>query len=150
MLVFITGCDKNKTTVSSSKKSFSITCTGDSEKMDKMETQNETTYNFNNEQYVISYSVTTTQKFTDKSLYNEYKTAQEQTVSDSSDDVSYELKSDDKALSLVFTMTINNIDINNAETEEEKDSLKAKSILESLESSDYKCTLNDITKADLK
>ena len=118
--------------------------------MDKMETQNETTCNFNNEQYVISYSVTTTQKFTDKSLYNEYKTAQEQTVSDSSDDVSYELKSDDKALSLVFTMTINNIDINNAETEEEKDSLKAKSILELLESSDYKCTLNGITKADLK
>lgn len=143
--VLITGCN-NK----SYDGKITIECTGKKEKIGAIETQNIFTYHFDDNKYVTDYSVTTNQKFSNKSVYNEYKKAQEETVENSLKDVTYELKTDDKKKSLIFTMTVKNIDINSVQNEEEKNSLKASSILKSNEKQKNNCKLYGISKKDLK
>ena len=143
LIVGVTGCGKDEGKIT-------ITCTSKEDKLGSMETQNVTTYHFDDNQYVTDYSIVTTQKFEDKSTYDEYKKAQEETLESSTEDVTYDLKADDKKMTLVFTMTIKKIDINNAETEEEKDSLKASSILDRNESVGSTCKVKGISKSKLK
>lgn len=146
LVIGLTGCGKEK----KESSNIAIICTSEKDNSTGIEIQNESTYNFDENQNVTSYSVVTTQKFDDESLYKEYKTAQEETVKDSSDDVVYDLKSDDKEKTLVFTMTINNINVDDAETTEEKENLKASSILESVEESGYTCKVEGIDRSKLK
>lgn len=95
--------------------------------------------------------MTTTQKFENKDVYSQYKTAQEESSkNNSSENIVYDLKSDDNAMTLVFTMTIKNLDINNAETEEQKENLKASAILQALEKSNYTCKVDGIDRDKLK
>ena len=143
LIVGVTGCGKDEGKIT-------ITCTSKEDKLGSMETQNVTTYHFDDNQYATDYSIVTTQKFEDKSTYDEYKKAQEETLESSTEDVTYDLKADDKKMTLVFTMTIKKIDINNAETEEEKDSLKASSILDRNESVGSTCKVKGISKSKLK
>ena len=148
IILIVAGCSKTKI---SSNEQITMTCTGEKDNSTGFEIQNIVTYHFSDKQYVTSYSVVTTQKFDDKSVYEEYKKAQEETVSGYSDgDITYNLKSDDKNMSLVFTMTINNINVDDAETEEEKKNLKASSVLKSNESSGYTCVVDGISKKEIK
>jgi len=151
-LVFgITGCGKIEKNNKNTNEKITMTCTGEKENSNGIELQNIVTYYFNNEQYTTGYSVTTTQKFEDKSLYKEYKSAQEESVSDTSNkDIVYDLKSDDKKLTLVFTMTLKNLNVDDAKTEEEKNNFKASEILNSNESSGYTCIVDGIKKSELK
>ena len=139
----VTGCGKDEGKIT-------ITCTSKEDKLGSLKTQNVTTYHFDDNQYATDYSIVTTQKFDDKSTYDEYKKAQEETLESSTDDVTYDLKTDDKKMILIFTMTIKNIDISDAETEEEKDSVKASSILDRNESTGLTCKVKGISKSKLK
>ncbi len=147
----VTGCGKSNDNNKVSDGRITITCTSKKDKMNGMETQNVTVYHFDDSRNATDYSVTTTQKFSDKSVYKEYKTAQEENLNDNSDkDITYDLKSDDKKLSLVFTMTVKNIDVNDAETEEEKDSINASSILKTNEGYGNTCKVEGIDKGKIK
>lgn len=147
----VAGCGKTEEAKENTDGKITITCTSEKDNSTGIETQNVSTYHFNKEQYVTDYSVDTTQKFEDKDLYNEYKTAQEETVKDTSDEnVSYNLKSDDDTMTLVFTMTVKNINVDDAESEEEKENYKAKNLLSSVESSGYTCTVEGIDRSELK
>ena len=148
LIIGISGCAKNDNKNSSDV--ITIACKDEKDKSTGIEIQNETTYHFNKEQYATDYSVTTTQKFDDKAVYNEYKTAQEGTVKSSSDNVIYDLKADDKKMTLIFTMTIKNINVNDAETEEEKERYKASNVLKSVEDGGYTCEVKGIDKDKLK
>lgn len=101
----------------------------------------------------MNYAVVTTQKFEDKSVYKAYKEAQEGTVKDNSvEDVLYDLKSDDKTKTLIFTMAVTNIDVNKTESEEEKNRLKASFILKNVEESTedtYTCKVEGIDRSEL-
>ena len=150
IVIGVTACGKTEEKNKNTSGKITITCTSEKEKNVGLETQNVVTYHFNEEQYVTDYSVTTTQKFDKESVYKEYKAAQEESVNSSDGDISYDLKSDDKAKTLVFTMTINEINVDDAETEEEKNNLKASSIIKTSESSGNTCTIEGIDKSDLK
>ena len=155
LVVGLTGCgktEKKKEQKSNDlKAAFTIECTDEKDDSFGFETQNVITYYFNKEQYVTDYCVTTTQKFDDEEIYEEYKAAQEETVKNTSSDiVTYDLKYDDKTKTLVFTVAIKNIDVNEAETEEEKAGLKASAILKSNEELKYTCTIEGIDKSELK
>ena len=151
--ICLTGCGKTeeKEEVSNIDAAFLIKCEAAKENMNGMETQNTTTYYFNDEQYIIAYSIATTQKFEDKSVYEEYKKAQEESAKDTSiEDVTYSLKTDDKNKTLVFTMTIKNMDVSNAESEEEKETYKASNMLKTNEDAGSTCTVNGISKDALE
>lgn len=144
ILVGVTGCGKNN-------EKITMTCTGEKDNSSGFEVQNVITYNFSEEQYVTDYSNITNQKFDDKSLYETYKTAQEESAKDTSiENVTYDLKSEDENMTLVFTMTIKNINVDDAETEEEKENYKVKNLLETNESNGYICKLEGIQKSELK
>lgn len=146
-MISLTGCGKKAT----EGETFTIICTTEKDITVGFEHQNVTTYNFNKDQYVTDYSVETTQKFDKKDVYNEYKSAQEVTVKDTSDEnITYDLKSDDKNMTLIFTMKVKNIDINKAESEEEKNNLKASSILKSNEEHNVSCVVKGIDKDKIK
>lgn len=53
-------------------------------------------------------------------------------------------------MTLVFTMTVKNINVDDAESEEEKENYKAKNLLSSVESSGYTCTVEGIDRSELK
>ena len=73
----------------------------------------------------MNYSITTNQKFNDKNVYQEYKNSQEENMKSITDKtVTVNLKSNDDNLTLVYTMNINDIDAEDAQTEEEKAMLK--------------------------
>ena len=143
-----TGCGKAKV----EDKTLSIVCTSEKETSDGFESQVEATYNFDDNQYATDFTVTSTQKFDDKSVYDVFKAAQEETAKDTSEEnVTYDLKTNDETMTLVFTMTVKNINVNDAETEEEKESLKASSVLKSVETEEgYACKVNGIDRSELK
>ncbi|MBR3898097.1 MAG: hypothetical protein IKJ43_02310 [Bacilli bacterium] len=147
----LTGCGKEqKSKINLDKGKFSIICNSKEEDINGIKQNTESTYNFNEEQYTINYSVVTTQKFKDKSVYNEYKKAQEETVKNSSEDIIYELLSDDKNKSLIFTMAVTKIDLSNAK-DEEKDTVKASTIFKRAEEDGTtKCRVEGINKSKLK
>ena len=141
-ILSLTGCG-NKA------NGITLTCTGEKDNSSGIEVQNITTYHFNEEQYATDYSVVTTQKFKDKKVYKEYKSAQKNTIkTNSQEDITYDLKSDDKKLSLVFTMSFKNID--KKATDDEKKTIKAKSILNTYKERNISCTLKGITEKKLK
>lgn len=160
----ITGCTKKeekkeknsemKSSIQLEEGAFSIVCNSKVSDSDGISSENETTYNFNENQYVKNYAVVTTQSFKDESVYRIYKETQEETVKASSnEEILYDLQSNDKTKSLVFTMAVIDINIEDAETEEEKESLKAKEILERLEGITevkYECELKNIDRSELK
>lgn len=141
-ILSLTGCGNKANRIT-------LTCTGEKDNSSGIEVQNITTYHFNEEQYATDYSVVTTQKFKDKKVYKEYKSAQENTIkTNSQEDITYDLKSDDKKLSLVFTMSFKNID--KKATDDEKKTIKAKSILNTYKERNISCTLKGITEKKLK
>ena len=132
------------------KGKFTIVCESKTEDYGNMKSQNKTTYHFNEEQYAINYSITTTQKFKDKAQYNEYKKAQEESIKDnSSETVKYSLKSNDTTKTLVFTFAITDIDITKAPSEEEKEQLKARTILKN-QAKGTVCKTEGIKESELK
>ena len=73
-----------------------MTCTTQKENENGIESQIVIKYNFNEEQLATEYTSTTTQIFKDKSVYELYKSSQEDTISRAKGDtVSYDLKSYD-------------------------------------------------------
>lgn len=130
--------------------SFTMTCTSEKNESTGYEMQNVVTYNFDKDQVAKEYTVSTTQKFKDKSVYKNYKSAQEKTIKNTTDkNVTYSLKHDDNKLTLVFTMSIKNID-KSVTSESEKATLKAKTILKSNKENDVSCKLNGISEDELK
>ena len=154
-IVILTGCRKENKEVDLDKildYTFKITCTDELTNMGNMTTQNENTYYFNSEQYNIGYSTKTTQKFNYNNAYNEYKKAQEETINavSSGDRISYTLKTDDAEKTLVFTMSVKDIDIFDSITEEEKENLKAINILNKKEKSNSTCIITGIERDELQ
>ena len=153
-ILTLTGCGERKVDLTSSIKleegAFSIVCSGEDGDGTGVKTENTSTYNFNDDQYLINYSVATKQTFTDKETYNTYKTAQEETVKGSTDTILYELLSDDKSKTLLFTMAITDIDLSEITTEEEKDYYKASTVLERADTDIATCKVNGIDKNNLK
>ena len=145
LAVGLIGCGK-----SSSKKGFTITCTDEVDNSTGFEIQNITKYEFNEEQYAVGYSLITKQKFTDKDTYDIYKSAQEETAKYTSDmDVKYDLKSDDKNMTLELIVKVENLDILKA-SEEEKEEFKASNVLKKSEENNGNCKLEGIDRKDLK
>ena len=148
MVFILTGCNNKEEKELFSNSEFTIICTTEKDESFGFENQDVITYAFDKYQYAVGYSVVTTQKFNNKDTYNEYKKAQIESSKDKSNkNISYDLKADDKKLTLVFTMTIKNF---NAKTEEEKNELKASTILKSNEEKNVKCTLKGIKRSELK
>ncbi len=154
--ISLTGCGKTESigdNIKLEKGKFSITCSTDENEVGGMTQKLETTYNFNEEENAINYEVVTTQKFKDESTYKTYKDAQIDTVkSNSSKEILYNLKSDDAGKQLIFTMAITKIDINQA-NQEEKENLKASSVLKSVEETTdpkYTCKVEGIDRSALK
>lgn len=146
LFLIITGCGKKE----ESNGNFSISCIGEKDNSTGVETQNKVVYLFNKDQYAFSYLVETTQKFNDKSVYDTYKKAQEETKNNNKDEkISYDLKYDDKEMTLVFTMTIHELD-KDTTTEEEKASLKASDILKKNEDRNLTCEINGINRNLIK
>ena len=143
----LTGCGKKD----SNDKTFTVKCTTEKDTSVGFENQTVVIYNFDKNQFVTGYTSETTQKFDDKEVYEEYKSAQEETVNDTTDeDIIYSLKADDDNMTLVFTMTLKNLGIESAETEEEKNSLKASTILKNNEELNATCTVDGIDKSKIK
>lgn len=149
ILFGVVGCGKNDPKKLDVDAAFTITCISPTEKLDVIETKNTTTYYFDKNQYATDYVVETLQKFKDKSVYNEYKKSQEETVESSSENFKYELKTNPKKLELVFDMIVRNIDIKDL-SEEEKATLKAKAILKSNRSHKSTCKVEGIKENKLK
>ena len=125
-------------------------CATESETNGGIEMQTSITYNFNKDQYAIGYKSDTTQKFTDKEVYDQYKSAQEETAKDTSDEnVSYNLKTDDDNLTLVFSMILKDLDKVSA-TDEEKAAMKASKIYETNKNIGTSCTFDGIAESELK
>lgn len=161
VLTCLTGCgevieNKNEKKVSSislTKGNVSISCSADDFKYDGIDQMIKTTYNFNEELYAINYEVVTTQKFKKKSLYKTYKNAQEEMIKSTAfDNVSYDLKSDDKTKTLIFTMIVTSINTDIVSIEEKKN-FKASEVLKSIESANdatYTCEVQGIDRSKLE
>ena len=154
-ILLFSGCTSSKSTEKKSivldKGSFSITCSTEL-KDTAMNQQIKVTYNFNDHQYAINYDVVTTQKFNKKSVYDTYKEAQIETTKSATDEILYDLETDDKNLTLIFTMAIPNINLDDYSSEEEKNTLKASQILKRIENTTdakYKCKIKGINRDKL-
>ena len=145
--IVLTGCSCEKKT----DELVTITCTAPkSEDNTSMDITSVVTYTFNKDQMATKYKSVSTQKFNDEETYNTYKEAQEESTKDTSNkNVTYTLEADDNAKTLVFTMTVENLDTS-AETEEDKVNLKASTILSGNEALGYKCELKGVEKSELK
>lgn len=142
------GNEEKKEQVDNSKP-FKMTCVAEKEDFDGIEIDSVVTYSFNKDQYVDVYETVITEVFKDKKVYKEYKKEQQETVKDTSNpDITYDLKFDDDKKTLVFKMTINNV-LNNV-TDGEKDNAKASNLLKSNEDLKATCTLDGITREELK
>lgn len=142
-LIGLTGCFGGDGT-------FTMTCTP--EKDDSIGFDNDAVivYEFNEDQLVTGYTAKATQKFDDEEMYNIYKTEQEEAIKDNTNEnISYELETDDKNMILTYSMTIKNLN-KNVETDEDKEALKASTILKNNEESGTSCKLDGIDKKDLK
>ena len=143
-----TGCGKTK---EEEKKELTVVCTTEKDTTVGFEHQNEYTYHFDDNQYETGVTIVTTQKFDDKSVYEEYKKAQEETVKDDSEEnITYDLKTDDENMTLIFTMSIKGYNVNEAETEEEKAQMLASSILKMNEEQGSTCKVNGLDRSELK
>lgn len=147
LLVFlfgVTACGN-----SSKDSNFTMECTTPSEKTESMERQNVIVYNFDKDQYTTGYTITTTQKFTTKELYDEYKKAQEETEKNQgTENVTYHLEADDNAMTLKFVMTLKNLDIEAEKSS--KDSFRASAIKKSNEGYGATCVLKGMEIEKLK
>lgn len=142
------GNEEKKEQVDNSKP-FTMTCVAEKEEFDGIDTDSVITYSFNKDQYVEKYETVITEVFKDKKVYKEYKKEQQETVKDTSNpDVTYDLQFDDSKKTLVFKMTITNIDKNL--TDENKENAKASTLLKSNEELKATCTLDGITKEEIK
>lgn len=150
LVVFLTACGKGVKKSSDPNAAFTFECIAAKEKGTGIDTNSVITYSFDDNQYSTGYTVVTTQKFNDKSVYQEFKKAQEETIKEnSSEDISYELKSDDKKMTLEFTMTIK-MDVKDAITEEEKNALKASTILKNNKELKATCKVKGIKESEIK
>lgn len=144
LCILVTGCFKEK------EKPFTMICTTEKEKSGGSEFQTSVTYQFNKKQIVTEYSSVTTEKFNDKDTYETYKKSQIEMVSgEQTEFLSYSLEQYDDELKLVFIMELTNID-KNSKTKEEKEAIKAKTILEKNENNNAKCTLEGISRKQIK
>lgn len=150
LIVFLTACGKETKKTADPNAAFNIECIAAKENGTGIDTDTVVTYSFDDNQYATGYVVTTTQKFNDKSVYQEYKKAQKETVEGNSEgDISYELKSDDKKMTLEFTMIIK-MNAKNATTDEEKKSLKASTILKNNKKQKATCKVSGIKESEIK
>ncbi len=144
VMVTVTACGKGSKT----DGTFTMRCTTSKETTDALETQSVIVYNFNKDQYTTGYTITTTQNFRDVNIYNQYKASQEETQKNQTENVSYQLKSDDDAMTLEFTMTLKNLDVNADEST--KDDYKASNIKKTNEGYGATCVLTGIDMKELK
>ena len=145
----VTGCGKEENIITPTP-SFTMVCTTKIDKSSGFESQTVINYEFNSEQYASNYSTSTTQIFDNEDVYKQYKEKHEKTLQDNNDEnVMYDLRNDDKNMTLIFTMTVKN-PIKNAKTKEDKNKLKASTILKKNEENKATCELNGIKKSQLK
>jgi len=151
-IISLTGCGikEEGSQIKLEKGNFSIICDSKTEDFGSIKTQNKTTYNFNKDKNLINYSIITTQNFKEKSVYEEYKKAQEETIkTNSSESILYNLKSNDSSKTLIFTMAITDINLDNVQNEEEKERMKASTILKN-QTETNTCKVEGIDKSELK
>lgn len=143
LCIITTGCSKKA-------GPFIMTCTTQKENENGIESQIVTKYNFNEEQIATEYTSTTTQIFKDKSVYELYKSSQEDTISSAKGDtVSYDLKSYDDEMKLIFTMKLSNLN-SNSSSDKNKDIIKASKILKTNEKAKATCTFDGINRNQIK
>ena len=143
LCIIATGCSKKT-------GPFIMTCTTQKENENGIESQIVIKYNFNEEQIATEYTSTTTQIFKDKSVYELYKSSQEDTISSAKGDtVSYDLKSYDDEMKLIFTMKLSNLN-SNSSSDKNKDIIKASKILKTNEKAKATCTFDGINRNQIK
>lgn len=144
LLFVVSGCGKND-------GSFSIVCEGTDNLMEGVKTTNKSVYNFDKEQYLADYEVTSISVYDDEETYKIYKEGAEETAN-SNDDSSlvYTVKTDDetKTVNFSYKMTFTKEMYNEVEN---KEFYKAANVLERAESnSNAKCTLKNIKREQIK
>lgn len=145
-VIVLTGCDKEM------PESFSIICEGSDNTTEGVKTTNKSVYNFNKEQLVTDYEISTVSVYTDEETYKIYKEGAEQTANSSTDGspIKYTIKTDDKTKTVDFSYkaTLTKEMYNEVE---DKDYYKAVKVLERAESNpDAKCTFKGIERNQIK
>lgn len=145
-VIVLTGCDAEM------PESFSIICEGSDSTMEGVKSNNKSVYNFNKEQLVTDYEVSTVSVYADEETYQIYKEGAEQTANSSSEDspIKYTVKTDDKTRTVDFSYkaTLTKEMYNEAD---DKDYYKAIKVLERAESNpDAKCTFKGIKRNQIK
>lgn len=129
---------------------FTITCTTEKENLSGVESQSVITYTFDKDQYATKFNLNTSQKFDDKETYEYYKTAQEEALQNNDDkDVTYSLKSNDKKLTLDYTISYK-INKEDAPSEEDLEDIKAINVLKKSEADNQTCKIKGISRDKIK
>lgn len=142
-ILFLSACTKNEETA------FKITCTGETPKENGMKQTGNSIYEFDKNQYITKYEVTTITIFDDAEVYKTYKASSEDTIkNNTSSQIVYDVKGDDKTNTLTFNykVILNSEDLLSAD---DKDFYKAVNVLKRAESNS-KCTIEGIDRSDIK
>lgn len=146
----LTACTENKKT-KESVDSFTITCKGKDNSIEGIKQTNKSVYNFNKDQYITDYEITTMSVYKDKETYKIYKESAEETAnSNDNSNLVYNVKTDDKTKTVTFSykIKINKDDLNKTE---DKDYYKAVNVLKRAKSNpNAKCTFKGIEKNQIK
>ena len=154
LILGTTACVTKRNEAKTSEGLFTITCTGEMPKENGMTQTATAVYEFDKDQYAISYQVTTVSVFDDVSVYKTYKDSGEETAKETTDSsVVYNVKGDDKTntLTTTYKVTIKSEDLDKAD---DKEAYRAINILkksENPETSSYsKCDIKGIDRSKLK
>ena len=134
------GCDNGKT--------FTITCEGKKTDLEGIQINNKTVYNFNNDQIVTDYKVTSVSTYDTDEKYKQYKEKFLVEANKGTANVEYSMKVNDSARTINFEYKVK---VPAATKNNTDDYYKATKVLERAEKElNAKCTIKGIEKDKLK
>ena len=148
--LLVVGCENKKEEEKKEDKTPRIVCTLNSTEND-MKSTTTTTLILRDNTYVKEYEAISKMTVEDEEMYILYAQAiKKETESETDEDVEYKYELDDasKTITLILKATVTDERFAKA-TDEEKDEMKAKDIVENAEQSGAKCEFKNITRGDI-
>ena len=150
MSVFMCGCENKKVEEKVEDRTPRIICSED-ENEEKIKTSTKATFILRDNTYVKEYVAEIKMIFDNEETYKLYAEAVKNNSNDEIDkDVEYKYEVDDTSKTVITTMKVSITDERfNQSTEEEKNEMKIKPLVESAEKSGAKCDFKNVTRGDI-
>ena len=148
--LFVVGCENKNTEEKKEDKTPRIICT-QSEEENGMKSVSTATLTLRDNTYVKEYKAEAKITIEDEDLYKIYAEAvKNDTEEEMDEDVDYKYETDDatKTITTIITATVTDERFASA-TDEEKEEMKAKTLVERAEQDNGKCEFKNVTRGDI-